>query len=161
MRTKHPDANITLKRRSFVPGLLPQENEQAAKLALQWTGGNRTYAVPYATEAGIFRGHGIPTVICGPGDIAQAHQPNEFVARSQTGCLRCLPGQDDRLGGKAVIVTAELGAQVDSVDDARQHQQVGIEVRNEKLVSVVHRKITPRIKSSRHLHALQDERALP
>jgi acetylornithine deacetylase len=83
MRTKHPDANITLKRRSFVPGLLPQENEDAAKLALQWTGGNRTYAVPYATEAGIFRGHGIPTVICGPGDIAQAHQPDEFVARSQ------------------------------------------------------------------------------
>ena len=81
--TKHPDANITLKRRSFVPGLLPQENEDAAKLALQWTGGNRTYAVPYATEAGIFRGHGIPTVICGPGDIAQAHQPDEFVARSQ------------------------------------------------------------------------------
>ena len=83
MRAKHPDANITLKRRSFVPGLLPQENEDAAKLALQWTGGNRTYAVPYATEAGIFRGHGIPTVICGPGDIAQAHQPDEFVARSQ------------------------------------------------------------------------------
>ncbi len=83
MRAKHPDANITLKRRSFVPGLLPQENEEAAKLALQWTGGNRTYAVPYGTEAGIFRGHGIPTVICGPGDIAQAHQPNEFVARSQ------------------------------------------------------------------------------
>jgi acetylornithine deacetylase len=83
MRTKHPDANITLKRRSFVPGLLPQENEPAAKLALQWTGGNRTYAVPYGTEAGIFRGHGISTVICGPGDIAQAHQPNEFVARSQ------------------------------------------------------------------------------
>jgi acetylornithine deacetylase len=83
MRTRHPDANITLKRRSFVPGLMPQENEEAAKLALQWTGGNRTYAVPYATEAGIFRGHGIPTVICGPGDIAQAHQPDEFVARSQ------------------------------------------------------------------------------
>jgi len=83
MRRKHPDANITLKRRSFVPGLMPQENEEAAKLALQWTGGNRTYAVPYATEAGIFRGHGIPTVICGPGDIAQAHQPDEFVGRSQ------------------------------------------------------------------------------
>jgi acetylornithine deacetylase len=83
MRAKHPDANITMKRRSFVPGLLPQENEEAARLALQWTGGNRTYAVPYATEAGIFRGHGIPTVICGPGDISQAHQPNEFVARSQ------------------------------------------------------------------------------
>ena len=83
MRAKHPDASITLKRRSFVPALKPEENEEAAKLALQWTGGNRTYAGPYGTEAGIFRGHGIPTVICGPGDIAQAHQPNEFVARSQ------------------------------------------------------------------------------
>ena len=83
MKAKHPDAHITLERRSFVPGLKPEENEEAAKLALQWTGGNRTYAVPYGTEAGIFRGHGIPTVICGPGDISQAHQPNEFVARSQ------------------------------------------------------------------------------
>jgi len=83
MKAKHPDANIEIKRRSFVPGLLPQENEEAAKLALEWTGGNRTYAVPYGTEAGIFRSHGVPTVICGPGDISQAHQPNEFVARSQ------------------------------------------------------------------------------
>ena len=83
MRARHPDADITLWRRSFVPGLKPEENEEAAKLALQWTGGNRTYAVPYGTEAGIFRSHGIPTVICGPGDISQAHQPNEFVARSQ------------------------------------------------------------------------------
>ena len=83
IRAKHPDANITLKRRSFVPGLKPEENEEAAKLALEWTGGNRTYAVPYGTEAGIFRAHGIPTVICGPGDISQAHQPNEFVAKSQ------------------------------------------------------------------------------
>jgi len=83
MKAKHPDADITLRRRSFVPGLKPEENEEAAKLALQWTGGNRTYAVPYGTEAGIFRARGIPTVICGPGDISQAHQPNEFVARSQ------------------------------------------------------------------------------
>jgi acetylornithine deacetylase len=83
MRSRHPDADITLRRRSFVPGLLPQENEEAAGLALQWTGGNRTYGVPYGTEAGIFRAQGIQTVICGPGDIAQAHQPDEFVARAQ------------------------------------------------------------------------------
>jgi acetylornithine deacetylase len=50
---------------------------------MQWTGSNRAHAVPYGTEAGIFRSHGIPTVICGPGDISQAHQPNEFVAKSQ------------------------------------------------------------------------------
>jgi acetylornithine deacetylase len=83
MRAKHPDANITLKRRSFLPPLKPEENTEAVKLALEWTGGNRTYAVPYGTEASIFRGHGIPTIICGPGDISQAHQPNEFVAKSQ------------------------------------------------------------------------------
>jgi acetylornithine deacetylase len=83
MRARHPQADITLRRRSFVPSLKPEENVEAARLALQWTGGNRTYAVPYGTEAGIFRNHGIPTVICGPGDIAQAHQPDEFVSRSQ------------------------------------------------------------------------------
>ena len=56
-------------------------------LALQWTGGNRTYAVPYGTEAGIFRAAGVPTVVCGPGDIAQAHQPNEFILKPQiTAC---------------------------------------------------------------------------
>jgi len=83
MQARHPQADIRLRRRSFVPGLKPEENEEASRLALQWTGGNRTYAVPYGTEAGIFRSHGIPTVICGPGDISQAHQPDEFVARSQ------------------------------------------------------------------------------
>ena len=38
----------------------------------------------YGTEAGIFRKTlGVPTVVCGPGDIAQAHQPNEFILASQ------------------------------------------------------------------------------
>jgi acetylornithine deacetylase len=100
MRAKHPDANITLKRRSFVPGLKPEENEEASQLALQWTGGNRTYAVPYGTEAGIFRGHGIPTVICGPGDISQAHQPNEFVARSQMDACDAFMGKMIKWAGR-------------------------------------------------------------
>ena len=39
--------------------------------------------VAYATEAGIFQGTGVPTIVCGPGDIAQAHQPNEFILKSQ------------------------------------------------------------------------------
>jgi len=83
MRAKHPSANIDLKRRSMVPGIKAEENVVATELALQWTGSNRTFAVPYGTEAGIFRAHGVPTVICGPGDISQAHQPDEFVAASQ------------------------------------------------------------------------------
>ena len=41
-------------------------------------------SVVYATEAGIFRKVlGVPTVVCGPGDIAQAHQPNEYLLASQ------------------------------------------------------------------------------
>jgi len=83
MRRRHTGADIRTRRRSFVAGIRPEENREAEALALQWTGGNRTYAVPYATEAGIFRAAGIPTVICGPGDIAQAHQPNEFILKSQ------------------------------------------------------------------------------
>jgi acetylornithine deacetylase len=83
MRARHPAAKIETVRRSAIPGLLPEQNEEATQLALAWSGGNRTYAVPYGTEAGIFRAAGIPTAICGPGDIAQAHQPNEFLAKSQ------------------------------------------------------------------------------
>ena len=40
-------------------------------------------AVSYGTEGGLFRAAGIPTVICGPGDIEQAHRPNEFVSLAQ------------------------------------------------------------------------------
>ena len=44
---------------------------------------NETFAVSYATEAGLFQVAGAPSVVCGPGDIAQAHTANELVARSE------------------------------------------------------------------------------
>ncbi len=83
MKAKHPDADIKMKRRALRagPAAAGERGSRQARAAMD--GGNRTYAVPYGTEAGIFRSHGIPTVICGPGDISQAHQPNEFVAKSQ------------------------------------------------------------------------------
>lgn len=49
------------------------------------SGSNDTAKVSFATEAGIFHHHGIPTVVCGPGSIDQAHKPDEFVTRSQLG----------------------------------------------------------------------------
>jgi len=52
-------------------------------MALKLSGQNATHAVSYGTEAGLFEDAGLPTVICGPGDIAQAHQPNEFVTLEQ------------------------------------------------------------------------------
>ena len=59
------------------------EDSPAIRLARELTGANLVEAVAYGTEAGHFQNYGIPAVICGPGDISQAHQPNEFVARSQ------------------------------------------------------------------------------
>ena len=48
--------------------------------AWRLAGRNRTISVPYATEAGRFQKAGIPTVVCGPGSIDQAHQPDEWIS---------------------------------------------------------------------------------
>ena len=66
-----------------VPGLSVEEGSAAEVLALRLSQSNRTTAVAYATEAGRFQGVGIPTVVCGPGSIDQAHQPDEFIALSE------------------------------------------------------------------------------
>ena len=66
-----------------VPGLAPDPGSEAERLALRLAGRNATITVPYATEAGRFQGAGIPTVVCGPGSIDQAHQPDEFIALDQ------------------------------------------------------------------------------
>ncbi|TXM75764.1 acetylornithine deacetylase [Methylobacterium sp. WL69] len=62
-----------------VPGLAPEPGSEAERLALRVAGRNHTISVPYATEAGRFQGAGIPTVVCGPGSIDQAHQPDEYI----------------------------------------------------------------------------------
>ena len=62
---------------------LPQEGSPAEALVLALTGQNRAGAVPFASEAGLFQEQGIPAVLCGPGSVRQAHQPNEFVETAQ------------------------------------------------------------------------------
>ena len=52
-------------------------------LARRLTGANATHVVSYATEAGQFQTRDWSVVVCGPGDIAQAHQPDEWIALSQ------------------------------------------------------------------------------
>ncbi len=66
-----------------VPGLKPDAGSAAEVLALRAAKANHTISVSYATEGGRFQGAGLPTVICGPGSIDQAHQPDEFIEISQ------------------------------------------------------------------------------
>ena len=66
-----------------VPGLDAEPGSEAETLALKLSRSNRTSAVSYATEAGQFQSAGLPTVVCGPGSIDQAHKPDEFLEISQ------------------------------------------------------------------------------
>jgi len=74
-----------------VPPLAAQPGSAAERLALRLVSSNRTIAVSFATEAGHFQAAGLPTVVCGPGSIDQAHKPDEFVEEAQLiACLEFL-----------------------------------------------------------------------
>ena len=83
MQAVHPEARIDIKASFVVPGLKPEGNGEAEVLVRAITGDNAVHVVSYGTEAGQFQHAGYSAVICGPGDIAQAHQPNEFVTVAQ------------------------------------------------------------------------------
>ncbi len=79
MRAVAPQCDIVTKNLGILPAFTTGNNAEATSLALKLMGQNETFAVPYGTEATHFQAAGCSSVICGPGDIAQAHQPNEFV----------------------------------------------------------------------------------
>ncbi len=83
MQAVHPAARIDTDLRFDVPGLVPEPDGAAEALARRLTGDSGTHVVSYATEAGQFQAAGYSAVIVGPGDIAQAHQPNEWLAESE------------------------------------------------------------------------------
>ena len=83
LRRYAPSAYIETAPEVEVPWLAPEPGSPAETLALKLTRSNRTIAVSYATEAGRFQQAGIPTIVCGPGSIDQAHQPDEFIDVAQ------------------------------------------------------------------------------
>ncbi|NRG17247.1 acetylornithine deacetylase [Rhizobiales bacterium] len=83
MKAGAPEAGITIERLSAVPGLQPEENGGAEELARRLTGDNSRNVVVYGTEAGQFQEAGFSTIVCGPGSIDQAHQPDEFIEKAQ------------------------------------------------------------------------------
>jgi len=83
MKAIAPAAGVEVEVISEVPGLRPEEDGEAERLMRRLTGDNATHVVAYGTEAGLFQANGWSTVVCGPGDIAQAHQPDEFIEISE------------------------------------------------------------------------------
>lgn len=83
MRAVHPQCDIVTQTLGILPPFYSGEGSEATTLAMQFAGQNETFAVPYGTEASHFQAAGCSSVICGPGHIDQAHQPNEYVDVSE------------------------------------------------------------------------------
>ncbi|MBA3908793.1 MAG: acetylornithine deacetylase [Rhodobacter sp.] len=79
MKQVRPEAGVQLARFFGVPALVPEPGGAAEALVRRLTGANTTGVVSYGSEAGQFQEAGYSAVVCGPGDIAQAHQPDEFL----------------------------------------------------------------------------------
>lgn len=98
MKDIDPKTGFEFKYTAGVHSFDIDNNHAMVDLVLQLSGANSTEKVSFATEAGIFQHAGIPTVVCGPGSIAQAHKPNEFVAKEQiVKCENFLDRLIDRL----------------------------------------------------------------
>ena len=85
MKDIDPRAGFHFRINAQVAAFDIAHDHPAVAVVQALSGSNDTAKVSFATEAGIFHHHGIPTVVCGPGSIDQAHKPNEFVTRSQLG----------------------------------------------------------------------------
>jgi acetylornithine deacetylase len=83
MRRVAPESGIDIAVANHVPPFAAGATSEAVALALRLAGSNETHAVSYATEAGLFQEAGSPSVVIGPGDIAQAHTADEFIAKEQ------------------------------------------------------------------------------
>ncbi|MBN2905539.1 MAG: acetylornithine deacetylase [Rhodobacteraceae bacterium] len=83
MQAVRPEARIEVEQYFAIPPLRPESDGPAEALARRLTGDNGTHVVSYGTEAGQFQEGGYSAVVCGPGDIAQAHQPNEYITLTQ------------------------------------------------------------------------------
>ena len=83
LKNHFEDVSIVTKISATIPPLTPDNDNPAEALVRQLTGQNQALGVAFAAEAGLFQKAAIPSVICGPGSVDQAHQPNEFVEVSQ------------------------------------------------------------------------------
>jgi acetylornithine deacetylase len=99
MKQVSDEAVIETTALNSVPAFVAGNTSEAVALALKLTGTEQTRAVSYTTEAGLFEQAGCASVICGPGDIAQAHAADEFVSIEQLdACMAFLSALAKELG---------------------------------------------------------------
>ena len=83
MRAVHADTGFEIVPLSVLPALDNGSEVEVVGLAQELSGNNDIGKVSFGTEGSQFQRAGIPTVVCGPGSIEQAHKPNEYVAIEQ------------------------------------------------------------------------------
>jgi acetylornithine deacetylase len=83
LRRVAPEASVVTRPRAHVPPLADEPGGAAETLLKFLTGANETIGVAFATEAGQFQQAGLSAIVCGPGSILQAHQPDEYIELSQ------------------------------------------------------------------------------
>ncbi|MEK9947477.1 MAG: acetylornithine deacetylase [Alphaproteobacteria bacterium] len=83
MKEVSAQADIVTEAKGRVAPLVPEPDSPAETLAMMLAGTNQTDVVSYGTEGGIFQEAGVPTVVCGPGNILQAHKPDEYIEIAQ------------------------------------------------------------------------------
>ena len=85
MRGVSEAAGIAFEEWNAIPALSTPADSEVVALARALTGANSVGKVSFGTEGGLYQQAGIPTVICGPGSIEQAHRPDEWIALDQVG----------------------------------------------------------------------------
>lgn len=83
MKSVRPETGITYVQDFYAPGLAPEANGAAERLVRNLTGEDEANVVSFLTEGGLFQERGYSTIVCGPGSIEQAHQPDEFITLDQ------------------------------------------------------------------------------
>jgi acetylornithine deacetylase len=83
MKRVAPETGFSFETICETPSFLGSAQDPVTRLAQRLSGESRTTEVAFGTEAGIFKRAGSPTVVCGPGSITQAHQPDEYVTLEQ------------------------------------------------------------------------------
>ncbi|MFN3438709.1 MAG: acetylornithine deacetylase [Acidovorax sp.] len=83
MKKVAPAAGFDFETICEIPSFLGSKDDPVTRLAQELSGEAGTTLVAFGTEAGLFKNAGISTVVCGPGSIQQAHQPDEYVSLDQ------------------------------------------------------------------------------